>query len=110
MCLTSRSVTRIAPGPVSAGEPAAAETDVLGGIRTGHVEDVRLGEDAGIAVGRAEQHRDHLAARDRHTGDLDAVLEHPALEELEWGVVADQLFDGGGCRHFAGDETPPLPG
>ena len=84
---------------------AAAKTDVLGGIRAGDVEDVRSREDAGIAVGRAEEHRDHLAAPDRHTGDLDALLEHPALEELEWGVVADQLFDGGGCRHFA-DGTP----
>src|SRR5436190_24091713 len=42
-----------------------AETDVLGGIRAGDVEDVRIREDAGITVGRAEEHRDHLAARDR---------------------------------------------
>ena len=64
---------------------AAAKTDVLGGIRAADVEDVRIPEDAGITVGRAEEHRDHLAARNRHTGDLDALLEHPAFEELEWG-------------------------
>ena len=34
----------------------------------------------------------------------------PSVRRAGVGVVADQLFDGGGCRHFAGDETPPLPG
>ena len=52
-------------------------------------------EDARVAVRGAEEHRDHLAARDRRAGDLDAVLEHPALEQLQRRIEADQLLDRG---------------
>ena len=74
------------------------------------VEGVGVGEHARVAVGRAEEQRDLLAARDGLAGDLDAVLEHPALEQLERGVPADQLLDGGGRLDLAGDEPLPLLG
>ena len=73
------------------------------------VEPVGIGENARIAVGGAEQHRDHLAARNRCAADLDAVLEHPALEQLEWWIPADQLLDRIRCGDFARHEPLPLP-
>ena len=44
---------------------AAAEADVLGGVRAADVEAVGIGEDAWVAVGRAEEQRDLRAAGDR---------------------------------------------
>jgi len=83
----------------------AAEADVLGRVLAGDVEGVRVGEHARVAVGRAEEQRDLLPARDRLARDLDAVLEHPALEELEWGVPADQLLDRGPGLDLAGSKV-----
>ncbi len=42
------------------------------------------------------------------TGDLDPVFEHPALEQLERRIEAQQLLDRGTRRHRAVDETLPL--
>ena len=87
---------------------AAAEADVLCGVRPPDVEHVGLREDARVAIGGSEQQRDLLAPRDRDAGDLDTILEHPALEELERRVEAEELLDRHGGRHRAVDQTLPL--
>src|SRR5207247_8961812 len=83
-------------GSADADVDAAAEADVVGCVRAADVEDVGVGEDTRVAVRGAEQHRDHLTSRPGDPSDLDAVHEHPALAELEWGVEADQLCHGRG--------------
>src|SRR5205823_7588923 len=50
---------------------AAAEPDVLIGVRPGDVEGIGIVEDARVAVRRAEQQRDLRAARDRLAADGD---------------------------------------
>ena len=87
---------------------AAAEADVLGGVRPPDVEAIGVLEDPGVSVRRAEEHRDHLAPRNRRARDLDAVLEHPALEELQRRIEADELLDRGLRGDLALDEPPPL--
>ena len=72
---------------------ASAERDVLGGIRAGDVERLRRVEDTWITVRGAEQNGDLLATRDLDAADLDTVLEHPALEQLQRRVVAEELLD-----------------
>ena len=99
-----------ASGRADADVDAAAEADVLGGVRAADVEGVRVGEHPRVAVRGAEQQRDLRAARHRLAGDLDAVLEHPALEQLERRVPADQLLDRGGRLDLAGNEALPLLG
>ena len=47
---------------------------------------------ASVAIGRAEQHRDLLAARELDAVDLDR-LEDPPLEQRQRRVEAEQLLD-----------------
>ncbi len=71
---------------------AGAEGDVRV-VRAGEVEAVRGREHRRVVVGGAEQHRHLRAARGGRPVDLDLV-QHPALEELERGVVPHQLLHG----------------
>src|SRR5439155_383862 len=71
---------------------AAAEADVLGGVRATDVERVGTVEDTRVAIRRSEQQRDLFTARDCYLPNRKALHQHPALEELKRGVVADQLL------------------
>src|SRR5262249_61587986 len=87
---------------------SAAEADVLDRVLAADVEVVRLVEDAGIAVRRAEQERQLLAAGDRNLADREVVPQDPTLEELQRRVVPDQLFPRSFCRTGAVDHALPL--
>ena len=87
---------------------ASAERDVLGGIRAGDIERLRRVKDTWIAVRGTEQQGDLLATRDLDATDLDTVLEHPALEQLQRRVVAQELLDRLRRRHGAFHEAVPL--
>src|SRR5215212_1768508 len=74
---------------------AGPEAEVLGGAGAAQVEPVGVGEDGRVAVGRPEQQPQLGPLGHGNPGDLD-VLQDPALEHLQRGVVAQQLVDGPG--------------
>ena len=71
---------------------ARGEGDVLVDIGPGHVEGVRVGEDAGVAVGAREEGRDDGAAWDLASAKNRVVDDAAAGEEHGW-VVAQHLVD-----------------
>ena len=74
------------------------------------VEPVRVGEHRRVVVGRAEQQRRAPLPRGiADAADLD-VLQHPALEHLQRGVVAHQLLDRGGQQRRVGAQPRQLVG
>ena len=88
---------------------ASPEAEVLGGLRAGQVEAVGVLEDGRVAVGRAEQQPQLGPLGHRHPVDLH-VLQHPALEHLQGGVVAQQLVDRPGQQAGLAAEPGQLVG
>src|SRR5918999_4986981 len=84
---------------------AGPEAEVLGRARAGQVEAVGVVEHRRVAVGRAEQQPQLGSLGHGDPGDLD-VLQDPAFEHLQGGVVAQQLLDGPGEQ--AGVLAEPL--
>ena len=80
---------------------APAEADVLGGVRASGSKSSGSVEARGSRLAEPKSSDDPRAQRDRLTGDLEAVGEHPALEELERRIEADHLLERGGGRHLA---------
>ena len=88
----------------------AAEADVLHRVLARNVELVGTVEHARVAVRRTEEQGDLRSPRDRYAAEREVVRQHPALEQLQRRVEADHLFTGGGRRHRAVDDAPPLIG
>ena len=71
---------------------ATREGDVAPRVLTPDVEPIRVGEGAGIPVGRGDRHRHEVALRDRRSAELQ-LTRGVAVDRRRGGLEPQRLLD-----------------